>query len=84
MSSDVTYLITEGGRYGIRVIATAEAWRHVPDDIAAKFGTAWESRLTDPGESRIDPYEAARAPVGAPGRGLTSDGYVTSKRPAPS
>ncbi|MEV6346007.1 type VII secretion protein EccCa [Actinoplanes sp. NPDC051851] len=71
----VNELANRGLGFGIHVLAAANRWMDVRPQIRDVFGTRIELRLGEAADSLINRREAVNIPGGAPGRGLTPDGY---------
>jgi S-DNA-T family DNA segregation ATPase FtsK/SpoIIIE len=71
----VNELINRGLGFGIHVLAATNRWMDVRPATRDVFGTKIELRLGESADSMINRKEAVNVPEGAPGRGLTPDGY---------
>ncbi|MEU6174625.1 type VII secretion protein EccCa [Streptantibioticus parmotrematis] len=69
-------LLLRGGGYGIHVVAAMGRWNDVRIADQAAFGTRYELRLNDPGDSCVDRTLAASLRNAPPGRVLTDDKLV--------
>jgi S-DNA-T family DNA segregation ATPase FtsK/SpoIIIE len=75
LQETVTDLGTRGLSYGIHLLLTITRYTDVRPSLREHFGTRVELRLGDPMDSEIARKAAQDVPVGAPGRGLTSDKF---------
>ncbi|WP_219499868.1 type VII secretion protein EccCa [Nonomuraea ceibae] len=71
----ITDIAARGLGYGIHVIAASNKWSEFRPGIRDLFGTKVELRLGDAYESEVSRKKALAVPEGAPGRGLTKDGF---------
>nr|WP_225984252.1 type VII secretion protein EccCa [Epidermidibacterium keratini] len=69
----ITDLATRGLSYGIHVIVAASRWMDLRPAIRDLFGTKFELRLGDPGDSVLGRRVAMNVPDDRPGRGLTDE-----------
>ncbi|MDI5965537.1 type VII secretion protein EccCa [Streptantibioticus silvisoli] len=69
-------LLLRGGGYGIHVVAAMGRWNDVRIADQAAFGTRYELRLNDPGDSCVDRTLATSLRKAPPGRVLTDDKLV--------
>ncbi|WP_153506560.1 type VII secretion protein EccCa [Cumulibacter manganitolerans] len=64
---------TRGLSYGIHLIGSASRWMDLRLALRDMFGTKYELRLGDPGDSVLGRRVAMNVPDDKPGRGLTPD-----------
>ncbi|NHC44040.1 type VII secretion protein EccCa [Motilibacter aurantiacus] len=72
----VTALAARGLSYGVHVVVSSTRWADIRPALRDLLGTRFELRLGDPAESEVDRRTAQGVPQGAPGRGLTRDGFA--------
>jgi S-DNA-T family DNA segregation ATPase FtsK/SpoIIIE len=75
LETTVHELANRGLGFGIHVLAATNRWMDVRPQIRDVFGTRIELRLGEAADSVINRREAVNVPEGAPGRGLTPDGF---------
>ncbi len=75
LESAITGMATGGLSFGIHVLLTAGRWADIRPALKDQIGTRIELRLGDPLDSDMDRKQAARVPLGTPGRGVTRDGH---------
>jgi len=71
----INELASRGLGHGIHILAATSRWMDVRAAARDMFGTKLELRLGDPSDSAINRRAAVNVPEGAPGRGLTPDGF---------
>ncbi|NJP98230.1 type VII secretion protein EccCa [Nonomuraea sp. FMUSA5-5] len=71
----ITDIAARGLGYGIHVIAASNKWSEYRPSIRDLLGTKIELKLGDAYESEVSRKKAVSVPEGAPGRGLTKDGF---------
>ena len=76
LQESVEALLLRGGGYGIHLVAAMGRWNEVRIADQAAFGTRYELRLNDPGDSCIDRTLATSLRKAPPGRVLTDDKLV--------
>ena len=64
---------TRGLSYGIHLVGSASRWMDLRLALRDMFGTKYELRLGDPGDSVLGRRVAMNVPDDKPGRGLTDD-----------
>ncbi|MEU4560880.1 type VII secretion protein EccCa [Actinoplanes sp. NPDC023936] len=75
LEGTVHELANRGLGFGIHVLTATNRWMDIRPQIRDVFGTRLELRIGEPSDSAINRREAVNVPEGAPGRGLTPDGY---------
>ena len=70
----VTSIAARGLNFGVHVLLAATRWAEVRPALRDLLGTRLELRLGDPTDSEVPGRKGALVPLGAPGRGLTSQG----------
>jgi S-DNA-T family DNA segregation ATPase FtsK/SpoIIIE len=75
LETTVHEIANRGLGFGIHVLAATNRWMDIRPQIRDVFGSRLELRLGEPSDSAINRREAVNVPEGAPGRGLTPDGY---------
>ncbi|MFI7127471.1 type VII secretion protein EccCa [Nonomuraea sp. NPDC050153] len=71
----ITDLAARGLGYGIHLVAATNKWSEFRPSIRDLLGTKIELKLGDAYESEVSRKKALAVPEGAPGRGLTKDGF---------
>jgi len=71
----INELASRGLGHGIHILAATNRWMDVRAVARDMFGTKLELRLGDPSDSAVNRRAAVNVPEGAPGRGLTPDGF---------
>jgi S-DNA-T family DNA segregation ATPase FtsK/SpoIIIE len=71
----ITDIAARGLGYGIHLIAATNKWSEFRPSIRDLIGTKIELKLGDAYESEVSRKKALAVPEGAPGRGLTKDGF---------
>ncbi len=71
----ITRIAARGLGFGIHVVISANRWMAMRAQLLDTLGTRFELRLGDPSDSLVNRRTAENVPTGAPGRGLTSDGF---------
>jgi S-DNA-T family DNA segregation ATPase FtsK/SpoIIIE len=72
---DIQAIAARGLTFGIHIVITVGRWLELRAGIKDLVGTKIELRLGDSSDSEINRKAAGNVPAGAPGRGLTSDGF---------
>lgn len=75
LEPQVIDILNRGIGFGIHVIAACNRWMDLKLTMRDMFGTRLELKLGDAMDSAIGRRQAASVPEGAPGRGLTPDGF---------
>ncbi|MFC5826682.1 type VII secretion protein EccCa [Nonomuraea insulae] len=71
----ITDIAARGLGYGIHLVAASNKWSEFRPSIRDLLGTKIELKLGDAYESEVSRKQALAVPEGAPGRGLTKDGF---------
>ncbi|SDK23944.1 DNA segregation ATPase FtsK/SpoIIIE, S-DNA-T family [Nonomuraea maritima] len=71
----ITDLAARGLGYGIHLVAASNKWSEFRPSVRDLLGTKIELKLGDAYESEVSRKKALAVPEGAPGRGLTKDGF---------